>query len=366
MRIGFSARGLSVRSGGVRQFIKSLVPALAEQVQDDELFVFYNQEKFLGLAPASNEVLIKGGNRIWWDFVLLPRALRKLRIDATIFPKNVVPFFTGCPGFVVVHDLAYFDDRLGAYPFLDTFYMRTLIPRSLRRAAGVFAVSENTKKDIIRYTSCDPGKITITYEAADDMYRPIKDRARLERIKQKYNLPESFIMYVGSLSPRKNVIRLLEAFAGIREKIPHQLVLTASKSWKDSSVYAAMSRLNLQDRVHKLGYVEEQDMPALYNLADAYVYPSLYEGFGLPVLEAMQCGCPVVASDATSIPEVAGDAAMLVNPLDTQALADAVYRLLTDRELRNRLVAAGFEQAEKFSWHRCAQIILEKIRSTVH
>ena len=362
MRIGFSARGLSMRSGGVRQFIKSLVPALAEQVQDDELFVFYNQEKFLGLAPASNEVLIKGGNRIWWDFVLLPRALRKLRIDA----KNVVPFFTGCPGFVVVHDLAYFDDRLGAYPFFDTFYMRTLIPRSLRRAAGVFAVSENTKKDIIRYTSCDPGKITITYEAADDMYRPIKDRARLERIKQKYNLPESFIMYVGSLSPRKNVIRLLEAFAGIREKIPHQLVLTASKSWKDSSVYAAMSRLNLQDRVHKLGYVEEQDMPALYNLADAYVYPSLYEGFGLPVLEAMQCGCPVVASDATSIPEVAGDAAMLVNPLDTQALADAVYRLLTDRELRNRLVAAGFEQAEKFSWRRCAQIILEKIRSAAH
>ena len=185
MKIAFSARGLSIPSGGVRQFIRSLIPALAKQSGDDELFIFYNNEKFLGLAPDCSEIVIKAKNRIWWDFVLLPKMLRKLKIDAAIFPKNVVPFFTGCRCYVVIHDMAYFDSQLNAYPFLDTIYMRALIPQSVRRAAGVFAVSENTKKDIIRHTDCDAEKITVTYEAADEIYRHINDSLRLQQVKQK-------------------------------------------------------------------------------------------------------------------------------------------------------------------------------------
>jgi glycosyltransferase involved in cell wall biosynthesis len=362
VKIGFSARGLSIPSGGVRQFIRSLLPALAAQVEDDELFVFYNRQKFLGLAPNCREVLIEGDNRIWWDFFLLPRLLRRLKLDAMIFPKNVVPFFTGCECFVVVHDLAYFDEQIGAYPFLDTLYMRTLIPQSLRRAAGVFAVSENTKQDIIRHTHCDAAKITVAYEAADEIYRPIRDHSELENMKQKYDLPEKFILYVGSLSPRKNIVRLIEALSTLRARIPHKLVLTASKSWKDSNVYAAIQQLNLRDRIHKLGYVDQEDMPGLYNLADVYVYPSLYEGFGLPVLEAMQCGCPVVASNATSIPEVAGDAAILVDPYDGKALAEAIYESLTNHGLRKKLVASGYRQAAKFSWDSTVEIMLKTIR----
>jgi glycosyltransferase involved in cell wall biosynthesis len=362
MKIAFSARGLSIRSGGVHEFIRSLVPALAEQIGSDELFIFYNRQEFLGLAPNCNEILIRGNNRIWWDFVFLTRMLRKLKIDSAIFPKNVVPFFTGCRCFVVIHDLAYFEDKLGAYPFLDKFYMRTLIPQSVRRAAGIFAVSENTKKDIIRYTNCDPKKITVTYEAADKIYYPINDASHLQQVKRKYKLPDNFIMYVGSLSPRKNIVRLLKAFSCICTKVPHNLILTSSKSWKDSSVYRAIHQLNLGNRIKKLGYVGHKDMPALYNLADACVYPSLYEGFGLPVLEAMQCGCPVVASNITSIPEVAGDAAILVDPFDTKAIADAIYQVLTDYKLREKLIQSGHQQAKKFSWNRCAKIILETIR----
>ena len=363
--MAFSARGLSIPSGGARQFIRSLIPALAKQSGDDELFIFYNNEEFLGLAPDCSEIVIKGSNRIWWDFVLLPKMLRKLKIDAAIFPKNVVPFFTGCRCYVVIHDMAYFDSQLNAYPFLDTIYMRALIPQSVRRAAGVFAVSENTKKDIIRHTDCDAEKITVTYEAADEIYRHINDSLRLQQVKQKYDLPQKFIMYVGSLSPRKNIVRLLQAFSSIHKKIPHNLVLTGSKSWKDSAVYRAMHRLNLHNRIKRLGYVEHQDMSALYNLADAYVYPSLYEGFGLPVLEAMQCGCPVIASNASSIPEVAADAAVLVNPLDTSALADAIYRVLTNSQLSEQLVSSGFRQARNFSWDRCAGIMLDKIRKSI-
>jgi glycosyltransferase involved in cell wall biosynthesis len=364
MKIAFSARGLSIPSGGVHQFIKSLVPALARQRGDDELFIFYNHEKFKGLAPNCSEIVIKGSNRIFWDFFLLPKMLRKLKVDAAIFPKNILPFFPGCRSYIIIHDLAYFERKLNAYPLLDTIYMRTLIPQSVRRAATVFAVSEHTKKDIIRSTNCEPKKITVTYEAADKIYRPVSDASHLSQVKQKYNLPDDFILYVGSLSPRKNIVRLLEAFSRIRTNIPHNLVLTGSKSWKDSAVYQTMCSLNLTDRITQLGYVEHEDMPALYNLAGAYIYPSLYEGFGLPVLEAMQCGCPVVASNATSIPEVAGDAAVPVNPLDTTAIADAVYRVLTDNKLREELINSGFQQAEKFSWDRCANTMLKTIRNS--
>lgn len=365
MKIAFSARGLSIPSGGARQVIESLIPALARQRGDDELFVFYNQEKFRGLAHGCSEIVIKGNNRIYWDFILLPKILRKMKVDAAIFPKNVVPFFTGCRSYVVVHDLAYFDRQLNAYPFLDTMYMRILIPQSMRRATGIFAVSENTKKDIIHYANCEPEKITITYEAADEIYHPIKDAYVLQEVKRKYNLSGDFIMYVGSLSPRKNIVRLLKAFYLIREKIPHDLVLTGSKSWKDASVYQTVHQLNLGNRIKQIGYVEHEDMPALYNLASAFIYTSLYEGFGLPVLEAMQCGCPVVASSATSIPEVAGDAAILVNPLDTDAIADAIYQILIDSRLREKLIVSGLERAKKFSWDNCAGIILEAIRQSI-
>jgi glycosyltransferase involved in cell wall biosynthesis len=365
MKIAFSARGLSIPSGGARRFISSLIPALAEQRGSDELFILYNCKKFLGLAPGCNEILIEGNNKMLWDLLLLPGVLNKLKVDAAIFPKNVVPFHTKYRSFVVIHDLAYFDAKLGAYPVLDTLYMRTMIPRSVRSAAGVFAVSENTKKDIIHYTDCNPSKIVVTYEAADKIYQPISDVSYLSKIRKKYNIPDDFILYVGSLSPRKNIIRLLEAFSRVQNELPHKLVLTGSKSWKDSPVYQTMKKLNLHNRINQLGYVDEQDMPALYNLASAYIYPSLYEGFGLPVLEAMQCGCPVAASNATSIPEVAGDAAILFDPLDIQTMTEAIRSVLTDDRLREELVQSGFRQARKFSWSRCANIMLETVRNSV-
>jgi glycosyltransferase involved in cell wall biosynthesis len=363
MRIAFSARGLSISSGGARQFIKSLIPALAECRDSDQLFVLYNHGQFRGLAADCQEIVMESPNKMWWDFVLLPRMLRKLRIEAAIFPKNVIPLFTGCANYVVIHDLAYFVPELNAYPWLDTIYMRTLLPRSVRRADGVFAVSENTRRDVLRYTGCDPAQITVTYEAADPAYAPVHDPDCLRAVREKYHLPAQFVLYTGSLSPRKNLVRLLQAFARTCAQVPHQLVLTGSKSWKDRSVYEMMDTLNLRGRIEQVGYVEEKDMPALYTLAGAYVYPSLYEGFGLPVLEAMQCGCPVVASHASSIPEVAGDAALLIDPYDVGAIAEAIHKVLTNPPCRERLIAAGLHRASLFSWRRCAETMLNVVRA---
>jgi glycosyltransferase involved in cell wall biosynthesis len=232
----------------------------------------------------------------------------------------------------------------------------------VRAADGVFAVSENTRRDIVRHTGCDPAKVTVTYEAADPSYHPIDDPGCLKAVREKYHLPAHFALYTGSLSPRKNIVGLLEAFARIRDALPHKLVLTGSKSWKDRSVYERMDKLNLRERIEQLGYVEEKDMPALYSMAGVYVYPSLYEGFGLPVLEAMQCGCPVVASNATSIPEVAGDAALLFDPRDVDAMAGAIRKVLTDARTREELVASGLRRAAMFSWCRCARTMLNVIR----
>jgi glycosyltransferase involved in cell wall biosynthesis len=367
MRIGFSARGLSIRSGGARQFIKSLIPALARQKDRDELFVFYNQETFLGLASDCTEYYIKGDNKLLWDFARFPWAIRKLNLDAVIFPKNIIPFFTRSLCFPVIHDLAYFQPELKAYLLLDTLYMRAMIPQSVKRASGVFAVSEHTKKDIVHHTGCDPEKISVTYEAADEMYRPVTDVNHLKDIRQKYrDLPTQFILYTGSLSPRKNIATLLKAFSTLLTKIPHDLVLTGSKSWNDAAIHLMMKEPGLAGRICQLGYVDAEDMPALYSQAAAYVYPSLYEGFGLPVLEAMQCGCPVIASTATSIPEVAGKAALLVDPLDSGALAEAIHEVLTNNQFKNKLIRMGLDRAKLFSWDKCANAILKTIRDSVN
>jgi glycosyltransferase involved in cell wall biosynthesis len=288
--------------------------------------------------------------------------LRRLKIDAAVFPKNIAPFFTGCRCYIIIHDLAYFDRSLKAYPLLDTMYMRAAVPRSVEKASAVFAVSEHTKNDIVRYTGCNPEKIVVIYEAADEAYRVISDVSVLNSVRKKYNLPEKFILYTGSLSPRKNVLTLLYAFNCIRNRIPHHLVLTGSRTWRHAPVHQTIEELNLSERVKKLGYVDPGDMPALYNLADAHVYPSLYEGFGLPVLEAMQCGCPVIASNATSIPEVADEAALLVEPMDRISMAEAIYNVLTDNHLRQKLIEAGFARARQFSWRKTAEIMFNTIR----
>jgi glycosyltransferase involved in cell wall biosynthesis len=362
MKIAFSARGLGTSHGGVRQYIRGIIPALARQIKDDELFVFYNNDKFLGLAQGCTEIVIKGNNKLLWDFVLFPRMLRKIKFDAAIFSIDVMPFFAGCPGYIIHYDLAYFNKVLKPYRFWDTLYMKTMIPISDRKAKAIFAISEHTKKDCVKFCNTNPEKITVIYAAANEEFKPIKDAAILEKVRYKFNLPKKFIFYAGSLSPRKNMITLIRAFSQIISKIPHKLVLTVPESWKDSMVYKTINELNIRDSLVNLGFIDQEDMPALYNLADICVYPSLYEGFGLPVLEAMHCGCPVVASNASSIPEVAGNAAVLIDPLDTNAVAEAVYQVLIDRQFREKLIWLGFRQAEKFSWDRTAGIVLNVIR----
>jgi glycosyltransferase involved in cell wall biosynthesis len=359
MKIGIAARGLSEQSGGVKQYIESIASALLTADKVNEYYVFYNNSDYIKKFPTAKNIVLESNNKLIWDYYLLPKAVRKHNLDIMILPKNVVPFFVNAKSVVIIHDLAYFIPELNAYPLIDTLYMTSMIRSSLSRADIIVSVSENTKKDLVEIIGTNANRIKVVHEAADQKYRQVTDRLKLDEVKSKYNLSDNFIFYSGSLSPRKNMLRFLTAFNLIKDTVPHKLVLTGGKSWKDGDVRQLISQLG--DSVIKLGYVPDEHMPFIYNLADLFVYPSLYEGFGLPPLEAMACGCPVIASNSSSIPEVVGDAAVMIDPYDINEIADTMYKVLTDNNLRNQMINKGLKRAEEFSWEKSARSIVELI-----
>jgi glycosyltransferase involved in cell wall biosynthesis len=220
----------------------------------------------------------------------------------------------------------------------------------------IIAVSENTKKDILNFFPfLEEKKIRVIYEAADDHFTVIQDEKILAGCRQQYHLPPEFILCVGTLEPRKNLVTLLNAFSNVSQKKDIPLVITGKKGWKYKEIFKTFSNLRLEKKVFFTGYVYQEDLPALYNLATVFVYPSIYEGFGLPPLEAMQCGCPVITSNVSSLPEIVGDAAIKVNPFSVKALEEAIYKLVSNPELRKDYIHTGLKQAEKFSWDKCAQ-----------
>jgi glycosyltransferase involved in cell wall biosynthesis len=362
MKIGIAARGLSVESGGVKQYIESLTSALLKIDNTNKYYIFYNLNNSKRKFPKANEIVLSSSSKLFWDYYLIPKAIKDYELDIMLFPKNILPFFINCKSVIVIHDLAFFMNELNAYPLTDTFYMHMMIKSSVKRANRIITVSENTKRDIIKFLGVEESKITVTHLASNKKYRIIEDEIRLNEIKKKYNLNNKFIFYCGSLSPRKNMIRLLMAFDIIRNKIPHKLVLTGGRSWNDKTLNNLIHKIG--DDVIKLGFVPDEDTPLLYNLADLFVYPSLYEGFGLPTLEAMACGCPVFTSNVSSIPEVIGDAGIMIDPYNVDEMAKSMYDILKDDGMKGDMVKRGQKQIKKFSWDKCAKEtldVLEKI-----
>jgi glycosyltransferase involved in cell wall biosynthesis len=239
--------------------------------------------------------------------------------------------------------------------------------QAIERADALIAVSQSTRRDLIELMHAPAERIVVTPEAAGPELAPVDDPAHLERVRRRYRLPDRFVLFVGAMEPRKNLVRLIEAFAMLKPAIRREtwLVVAGAKGWLDESMHARVESLGLGDRVHLAGYIEGGDLAAVYSLATVFAYPSLWEGFGLPVLEAMACGTPVLTSNVSSLPEVAGTAAVLVSPTDVEAIADGLLRLLEDAALRADLAERGRRQAASFSWERCARETLAVYRSVV-
>jgi len=356
MRIGIAARGLSERAGGAKEYIRSLTTALLTAGSDHQVVIFYDRAELRGTFPMAKEVVVTAQHKLLWDYVRLPAAIRQQRLDACLFPKNVVPPNINCRTIVIIHDLLHLKDP-AVYRWVDSAYMRWAIPRSLKRADAVVAVSENTRRDLLQLTAVDPAKVHVVYEAADPKFRPVTlSPMERQRLMDTYGLRPPFILVMGSLSPRKNIPRIVAAFTRAKQvaHLPHRLVLAGGKRWKSQAIERAIADSAVRRDIIITGMIADNDVPLLYTMAALSVYASLYEGFGLPVLESMACGCPVICSTASSLPEVAGHAAYLVDPTDIPAMT---------QQRRAAMITAGFQQHQRFSWPGTAAKILTLIES---
>jgi len=307
-------------------------------------------------TPISERNLV----RLWHRLrIPLPVELALGRLDIFHSPDFVLPPVARAAKILTIHDLSFLRVPECADPRL-RWYLGQVVPRSVRRADYLLADSESTRRDLIELLHVPPERVQVIYGGVDPAFAPVDDENALQAIRDKYARGRPFILAVGTLEPRKNYPTLIRAFARARAKshLPHVLVIVGKKGWVYDPIFAAVEELGLQDTVLFPGFVPDTELPALYSAAELLATPSFYEGFGLPPLEAMACGTPVVVADVSSLPEVVGDAGLRIDPHDPDALADAILRLVEDSALRESLRKAGFAQARKFTWDRAARELL--------
>ena len=291
-----------------------------------------------------------------WSRLLygLPQTCRQWRADV-VHVTYIAPFWVPCPLVVTVHDVSF-----KRYPKLfsarDRLLFSTLLPWSMQRANAIITVSEHARSEIVEFYPHVRDKIHVTHEAPDPQFRPVTDKTRLETTRSRFGIRSTFVLAVGDLQPRKNIVRLIRAFARIRAEFESmQLVVVGKVRSERTSWGKVVCALGLSDHVIFTGYVPDDQLVLLYNAAQLFVYPSIYEGFGLPILEAMACGVPVVTSNTSSMPEVAGEAALLIDPFNESQIAAAMLRVLQSPDLSRKLARDGLHRAEQFAWHRTAK-----------
>lgn len=298
--------------------------------------------------------------RLWTHLRLSAEVMRR-QPDVLFVPSHVLPVLHPRRSVATVHDLGFRVFPEAHKPF-DRAYLDLSTRFNARSAAAVLADSQATKDDLVRFTGVAADKVTVVHLGRDEALAPELDPGRLAEVQQRLGIAQPgrpappYILYVGTLQPRKNLVRLVDAFAAARQQHPDlTLVLTGRRGWLADPIFARVEALGLHGAVRFPGFVPDADLPALFSGALCFAFPSLYEGFGFPVLEAQACGAPVLAANTTSLPEVAGDGALLVDPLDTDAIAAGLLRLAGEPALRDRLRAAGFSNLRRFSWKRCAR-----------
>ncbi len=360
MRIGIDMSSVSAEKTGIGYYTASLVKALDKVDSENKYFLYLRREcfdEFSGLKKNFIKRKIPGGKRLRLPRVhlYLSFAIARDRLDLFFSPNYLVPVVCPAKSVITIHDMTYtfFSDKHIKKQLL---LFNTLLPGSVRKCSRIIADSENTKKDIMKVFKVPEEKIVVIHIAADGRYRPLDNKEMISKVKRKYKISSDYILYVGTIEPRKNIIRLIESFNLLKKnnRINYKLVIAGRKGWKYDEIIKTADRSDFRDEIIFTGYVPEEDMVCLYNGAELMVYPSLYEGFGLPPLEAMACGTPVITSNTSSLPEVVGDAAILIDPNDTRRISEAILKVLENRKLRNELAGKGLKRAGMFSWEKTA------------
>jgi glycosyltransferase involved in cell wall biosynthesis len=349
------------QGGGIGRYVRELVAALASQdaLTPYQLFVAGVRRSRLPPVPGANfqwrsaRLSPRTFARFWHRLRLLP-PIESWTGPLSLFHATdfvLPPTRLATRTILTVHDLSFVRAPETASPRLKR-HLDRVVPRSVARADHILADSQATKDDLISLYRTPAEKITVLYSGVEARFAPVRDERALRAVRARYGIGAApYVLSVGTVQPRKNYVRLIEAMCTLPD---HHLVIAGGRGWLEGPIHAAARHPGVCGRVHFIGFAADADLPALYSAADVFAYPSLYEGFGLPILEAMACGVPVVAANTSSLPEVAGDAALLVDPTSTDELAGALCRVLTDRALRAELCRRGFAQARRFSWDAAA------------
>jgi glycosyltransferase involved in cell wall biosynthesis len=377
--VGLNAHLLSLtetyRGAGINGHIHNLLQRLPAAASELHFTAFLSEHRFV--APVGLDVAAvrwptsRPLVRILWEQLLLPWQLSVHRVDLLHGLAYAVPVACACSVVVTVHDLTFFrfPDTL---PPLRRVYLRAATRSATRRALRVIAVSRQTRDDLVQYLDVPAEKVDVVHNGVAESFHPAPAE-EVALFRQRRGLPRRFLLFLGTLEPRKNVVSLLEAFAGWREQAGRdggqegiKLVVAGAKGWYFERIFARAEQLGLGDEVLFPGFLPAGELPWWYRAADCFIYPSVYEGFGLPVLEAMACGTPVITSSVSSLPEVAGSAAIMVDPQDVPALAEAIGRVVRDAGLREMMRHAGLQQAARFSWDQAAAQTATVYRQALH
>lgn len=364
MRVGMIVYGLEGAVTGIGRYTVEIVKALHSLSDHVELVLLTAGQPTpllslnLPMAPLTGAKLLPALMTI--GSMQLPRLAHTHRLDIIHDPLGVVPLGFGvgrAKSVTTIHDVVPLAFP-GVSTRLDSLIYKRWLPFITPRLNAIITVSEASKRDIMHHYKRPSEQVHAIPNAVDGLFKPAAP-AEIAQVREKYGLPEQYILFVGSVEERKNLRRVLQAYGSIQHKVPHHLVIVGPKKWKYAQILDTLDALGLHDKVTFTGYADQQDLPVIYSGAALFVYPSLYEGFGLPPLEAMACGVPVLTSDTSSLPEVVGKAGVTVDPYNVEALAEAMHTLLTDPELRGTLSERGLMRARQFTWERTAQGILD-------
>lgn len=346
MRIGIDAQITKSKMTGIGFYTDNLIRALQKIDVQDQIIPYKSTQKGDLSTPQ----------RIWWDQIQLPSLIRKTKADIFHQTGFSAPIMHPCKTVVTVHDVSslFIKDK----SLISHSYFAKWVPFTYRFADHIIAVSHHTKKDIVKYLKINPEKITVIHEAADRSFSAPVTSEKLSAVYTKYKIPHTeYILHIGTLNPRKNLEFLIQVFAEFKKQsgLPHKLAIAGRKGLYYERLFALVKDLKLGDEVVFLGYVDDADKSALYHGADLLAFPSEYEGFGLPPLEAMICGTPVISSNTSSLPEVIGEEGIGLDPHDKTAWVHMIAKALTDKSFRSKMIESGKLQAAKFSWEKCAK-----------
>lgn len=366
MRLGIMLRHFDQHEGGVKVYTRELMKALIRVNRKHEIVLLFRNAQRLGMYNGSDcieEVLLEGGPILYWDQIKVPKAVRQYGIDVLFNPKYSIPLTADCKAAWVCHGLDWYV-MPQASRFIDRLNHRWLIPRFAAKADAVVAVSETTRDHVMKYLNVPADRVHTVYPGLSDTFRASFMVEEREHVRTRLQLPPRFLLYCGAVYPPKNFTRLIRAYArvGPAQNVP-LVIAGGSNRFLSKDELHEPQRLHIDGWVRWLGWLDNSDLPAIYQLAEGLLLPSLYESVGMPVMEAMASGCPVLTADRYGTKEIAEGAAVLVDPESVDDIAAGIDRLLNDTQLRSRIRTAGFERAREFTWQRTASEVLQVLEN---